>query len=328
MADSKTSGSAPQDNEHNEPGDMAPSASSGLESPPMWAWGLIFVVLFAVTYFVGANLGNIGPDPWPKAAMADGNVVTVAETSALPDAEPIYSARCVVCHQPGGSGMPGLFPPLAGSEWVTGNADVVTRIVLDGIQGPIEVGGESYNSAMPGLAAQMSDEEVASIVSHVRTSFGNNASTVTAADVARVRAEGRTTPWTADELSGMLGESAPAAAASTPVVAATPAPSTPAPAPTPVAAVSSGGSDGAGLFTTYACNTCHAVDSPAAGAGPSLYDVGSRLSRGEIYQSIVDPDAVVADGYAPGAMSAMLSGMNFSTSELSKMVNYLANLKG
>ena len=327
MADSKTPSRAPQDNEHDEPGDMRTSSTSGMESPPIWMWGVIFAALFGGVYFLGANLGNIGPDPWPSAAIAEGAVMTVAQTPAL-DGAPIYSARCIVCHQQGGTGMPGIFPPVANSEWVTGNPENVVRIVLQGIQGPIDVAGQSYNSVMPGLAAQLTDEEVAAVVTHVRSSFGNSASSVSTADVARIRGEGRSAPWTAEELQGMSGP-APAA---TPVVAtATPAPATPAPAtpqPAAPAAVAPSGGDGAALFTQFACNTCHAIDSPAAMVGPSLYDVGNRLSKAELYQSIVDADAVIADGYAAGMMSAMVSTMNISGSELNKMVAYLAGLKG
>ncbi len=322
MADSQTPSAAPQDNEHSEPGDMTTSSSNGLESPPMWMWGVIFVALFGGIYFLGANLGNIGPDPWPQAAAGNGAVVTVAEKPAL-DGAPIYSNRCLVCHQQGGTGMPGIFPPLANSEWVTGNPDNVTRIILQGIGGPIEVAGQSYNSAMPGLAAQLSDEEVAAVATHIRVSFGNNASAISIEDVARVRAEGRSTPWTADELQEMEGP----AVSSTPAVAA----STPAPPPaTPVATVSSsgGGGDGAAVFAQLGCNTCHAVDNPAAMVGPSLYDVGNRLSSAEIYESIVDPDAVIANGYSAGMMSAMVGTLNYTGSELNKMVKYLASLKG
>ena len=322
MADSKNTGGAPQDNEHNEPGDMATSASSGLESPPMWMWGIVFLALIGGVYLLGANMGNIGPEAWPRAAVADGNVVTVAETPAM-DGAPIYATRCITCHQQGGTGMPNLFPPLANSEWVTGSADNVIRIVLQGIQGPIEVAGESYNSVMPGLP-MLPDEEVAAVVSHIRTSFGNNASTVTPADVARVRGEGRTAPWTAEELMAMPGADTPAA--TPPPAAATPAPVQATPVVNTVA--STGGGEGADIFNKYACNTCHAVDSPDAAVGPSLYDVGSRLSSAEIYESIVDPDAVIAAGYAPGMMSAMVSTMNFTGSELNKMVKYLASLKG
>lgn len=85
--------------------------------------------------------------------------------------------------------------------------------------------------------------------------------------------------------------------------------------------------DGPTLFTTFACNTCHTLDgSPLV--GPSLQGVSTRLSRAEIYESIMDPDAVIAEGFPPGVMSAMVSGLGFrdkvSAKELQTLVAYLA----
>ncbi|NIQ60271.1 MAG: cytochrome c, partial [Gammaproteobacteria bacterium] len=54
----------------------------------------------------------------------------------------IYDARCQQCHQPSGLGVPGVFPPLIGAEWVTGPPEVPVLILLNGLRGPIRVGGE------------------------------------------------------------------------------------------------------------------------------------------------------------------------------------------
>ncbi|RMG68634.1 MAG: cytochrome c [Calditrichaeota bacterium] len=98
-----------------------------------------------------------------------------------------------------------------------------------------------------------------------------------------------------------------------------------------------GGTEGAGggpqaLFTKYLCTTCHKLDAPGKLVGPSLYDVGSRLSKGEIYEAIMDPDATVAPGFPPGIMSATLKANKFyqkvTPAELKAMVDYLASLKG
>ncbi len=116
-------------------------------------------------------------------------------------------ARCIACHQATGQGLPGAFPPLSGSEWVTGPVDKPIAIVLHGMQGPITVAGATYNSLMMayGTGAPMTDEEVANVLTYVRASFGNNASAVSVEDVARVRAAtaSRTTPWTVAELEAM-----------------------------------------------------------------------------------------------------------------------------
>ncbi len=129
-----------------------------------------------------------------------------AAPAKAPDGKALYE-RCATCHMPTGAGMPGAFPPLAGSEWVTGKPDAMIRIILHGLQGPISVKGANYNAAMIayGTGVAMSDAEVAAVATYVRTSFGNKATPVTAAQVAAIRAATakRTTPWTAAELTAL-----------------------------------------------------------------------------------------------------------------------------
>lgn len=89
--------------------------------------------------------------------------------------------------------------------------------------------------------------------------------------------------------------------------------------------------DGPTLFASYMCATCHSLDG-TPGAGPSLGDIGSRMSKGEIYESIMEPDAVVAEGYAPGVMGATLNGVGFfdkvSAKDMQTLVDYLAAQTG
>ena len=117
--------------------------------------------------------------------------------------------RCVTCHQANGEGLPGAFPPLAGSEWATAaNPAVPIRIVLHGMQGPVTVKGAEYNGLMPayGTGIEMTDEEVAAVLTYVRQSWGNSASAVTAQQVAAERAAPRsaTGPTTAEELRSLM----------------------------------------------------------------------------------------------------------------------------
>jgi len=90
--------------------------------------------------------------------------------------------------------------------------------------------------------------------------------------------------------------------------------------------------DGAALTQKYLCTSCHIFDAPTAMVGPSLFDVGSRLSPEKIRESILDPDAVVAEGFPGGLMKPTLDGMGFyskvSDAEMDALVNYLASLKG
>ena len=85
---------------------------------------------------------------------------------------------------------------------MNGDADRMIRIVLHGLQGPITVKRQPYNSVMAAWKAVLSDAEIAAVVSYVRTNFGNTASEVSAADVARVRAatSSQVGPYTAATL--------------------------------------------------------------------------------------------------------------------------------
>ncbi|HEX4933192.1 MAG TPA: cytochrome c, partial [Gemmatimonadaceae bacterium] len=108
---------------------------------------------------------------------------------------------CQTCHQENGEGLPNLYPPLAGSEWLTGDAEIPIAIVLHGMQGEITVKGQKFNNVMAPWAS-LSDAQIAAILTYERSSWGNTASAVTAEQVAAVRAAtaSRTTPWTPEEV--------------------------------------------------------------------------------------------------------------------------------
>lgn len=125
--------------------------------------------------------------------------------AAAPDGEQVYNAYCLTCHLPGGEGSEGVIPPLAGSEWVTGDPARILRILLHGLSGPVLVMGIPYNSAMPPFGQVLSDDEIAAVATYVRSSWGNDASPITPEQVAAVRAEtaDRATPWTERELAAI-----------------------------------------------------------------------------------------------------------------------------
>jgi glucose/arabinose dehydrogenase/mono/diheme cytochrome c family protein len=104
----------------------------------------------------------------------------------LPADQKLYNTFCGTCHQQNGKGARGRMPPLTGTDWVTGNKQRLITVVLNGLQGPLEINGESYNGVMPAHHF-LDDEELAMILTYIRKSFGNQASAVTAAEVSRVR---------------------------------------------------------------------------------------------------------------------------------------------
>lgn len=111
-----------------------------------------------------------------SSSSADGEAV-------LPDGLTLYAQTCAACHQTNGEGLAGAFPPLANSE-IVNDEDPTTliRIVLQGYDGRPEYG------AMPPFGDQLSDEDIAAIINHERSSWGNSAKSVTAEEVTKIRA--------------------------------------------------------------------------------------------------------------------------------------------
>ena len=99
----------------------------------------------------------------------------------------VYVRHCLGCHQADGSGVPGLYPPLAKTEWVLGDKDRLIRVLLQGLSGKIEVNGEIYNQEMAS-SGFLEDEEIAGVLTYIRTSFGNRGDGISSSEVASVRA--------------------------------------------------------------------------------------------------------------------------------------------
>ncbi len=153
-----------------------------------------------------------------KYLLAPPAAATTTNASLLPEQQQqmskggtIYTELCFECHGTDGLGAPlagapagtTMAPPLAGSPRVQGHRDYVIKALLHGLTGP--VAGRTYTQVMIPLAAQ-NDEWIAAVASYVRNSFGNKATFVSSADVARVRAAtaSRKTVWTQPDLEGSL----------------------------------------------------------------------------------------------------------------------------
>jgi mono/diheme cytochrome c family protein len=119
----------------------------------------------------------------------------------------VYMQTCFVCHQMTGMGLPGAFPPLAQTDYTTGDVRRLIAIILKGVNPPLKVKDVTYVAPMPPLPTVYpilnDDKNVADVVNYVRNSFGNkDEKGVTPDFVKKVRDEfvPRTTPWTEAEL--------------------------------------------------------------------------------------------------------------------------------
>ena len=151
------------------------------------------MVVWAVVYILSTEpltLSRFG-DQRTRAELSG----PVAAAGGAVDGKALYAAQCAACHQPTGAGLPGVFPPLDGSEWVQGEPRVLANILLHGITGEITVKGSKYQGAMPAFP-QLSDAELAGIASFIRSNWSNKAEPLQAELFAKERADGsRTTPF-------------------------------------------------------------------------------------------------------------------------------------
>ncbi|MCC2594788.1 cytochrome c [Pusillimonas sp. MFBS29] len=168
--------------------------------PVPWLVILIVSALFiwAVGYIWTTHQSN--PPAYGDRRTAQDFKVAAASTGGAVDGAQIYAAQCVACHQASGQGLPGVFPPLAGSEWVNGKAALAIRIVLHGVTGTLTVKGTQYNGMMPMFKDKLNDAQMAALISHIRTNFGNSAGPVDEATVAAEReaTADQAAPWNGD----------------------------------------------------------------------------------------------------------------------------------
>ena len=171
----------------------------GLEPLSIW---LIAVYGLAI-FFAGAYLGRYsggfsgdsldplgGPPPTAKKGGGGQGQQQQAELSPRDRGKKIFAASCQTCHQANGLGVPGQYPPLAGSEFTTGGSKRPAMIVLKGLQGPVTVKGQKFGSAvMQPWDKTLADQKIADVLTYERSEWGNSASPVTAEQIAALRKE-------------------------------------------------------------------------------------------------------------------------------------------
>jgi len=179
-----------------------PEKAVGYSAFPLVLLGVMCSLVFFGSIYLAHYSAHFDPAIYnehqkPRSGAAEVVTVTPAQLG-----KKVFNQICIVCHQATGQGIPGVFPPLAGSEWANGSEERIIRIVLHGLNGKITVSGKEFNNAMASLGGTLKDEQIANALTYVRSEWGNNAPAVSAETVAKIRAENasRTAPWSADEL--------------------------------------------------------------------------------------------------------------------------------
>ncbi len=174
---------------------------------PLFLLAFVSTMIFIVSIYFIHHRGGFSPlvydERFDPATM--GSAGEKAAVDPVVAGRRLFTQNCATCHQANGQGVPGAFPPLAGSEWVTGDEERAIKILLHGLQGPIEVAGTTYNSVMPafglGSPFNWNDERVSQVLTYIRQEWGNQAEPVTAERVTEVRTQNaRSSAWTAAEL--------------------------------------------------------------------------------------------------------------------------------
>ena len=178
---------------------------------PLWLTAVCGVAVCWAGAYLGAFHGGFSPNifnEYHSTPMAlfpppqkEGKKEQTEEGGLLKLGKTVY-ANCQACHGAAGAGQPGVIPPLAKAEWVTGGEKRLIAILLKGVQGPFTVAGKAYTGAMPAWEGSLTDKKIAAVASYIRAEWGNNAPEISEAKVtvARKEFENQKQPWTEPQL--------------------------------------------------------------------------------------------------------------------------------
>src|ERR1700759_2032825 len=138
--------------------------------------------IVVVIEMLGAAVVCLNIRPTPAEAFWSG-----PGPGSMQRGQKIYEQTCLPCHQADAGGVPGLTPPLQNSSYVQGPAAKVIGIVLNGLNDGVEIDGETYSNPMPPFGTSLKDQDIADVLTYVRSHFGNKASPVSVTQVGQIR---------------------------------------------------------------------------------------------------------------------------------------------
>jgi mono/diheme cytochrome c family protein len=127
----------------------------------------------------------------PTPATA-GKPVSITQTktplqASIDRGKDVYYLQCLACHQADAGGVQDMTPPLTGTKQVLGDKTTLVQIVLKGMKG-VQINGDDWHNVMA-PHSDLTDRQIADVLTYVRNSFGNKARAITAADVKAIRAK-------------------------------------------------------------------------------------------------------------------------------------------
>ncbi|MCC5935251.1 MAG: cytochrome c [Candidatus Cyclonatronum sp.] len=165
----------------------SPLPEEGNERGPIWMYAVIILTFAFGFFYIGRYLGEVSDRAHVLFTAPPTEAVEEIEVDLIAEGQRIYGRVCQACHQANGQGIAGVFPTLAGTEWVVEQPDKSVLMILNGLQGELVRERATYNGVMPPFARQLDDFEIAAVVSYIRNAFGNEGSEIDPDRVARIR---------------------------------------------------------------------------------------------------------------------------------------------
>ncbi len=273
----------------------------------------LFTILVAAFY---SYVGQMVPqkETHPPEETEIGEDMTTEDLAAAGQEIVSGKGTCLGCHTMSGE-TGGRFPDLANVGAIAGQrregmSDV--EYLAESLYEPNVFIVDGFLPGMPEAHVppiDLSDQEILAVIAYLQSLGGTPTVTLDTE-----------LEWQSEENSGTSGTGATGGNES--------------PGGSQAGGAEMAGADMSGeeIFQTYLCGTCHSLTEPTPMVGPSLVDVGSRLTKSDIYEAIMEPDATISEGYAPGVMSAQLNATGFygkiSSQQLKTLVDFLASKEG
>ncbi|MCB9033442.1 MAG: cytochrome c [Chitinophagales bacterium] len=145
----------------------------------------ILAILFTIACKSPSSEDFSSKDNAAEEATTEETATTSSKDAKMLAGVAVYKKTCFACHQAEGQGVENAFPPLAKSDYLNADVDRAIKGIIHGQSGEMVVNGKTYNSAMP--PQDLSDEEIANVLTYVLNNWENSGGDITAEQVSKLR---------------------------------------------------------------------------------------------------------------------------------------------